>query len=172
MGIDGSDNRLREVQRLLSRDFSKLSVMSTLGIDPPGGCHYPPAGYAEIARLICPLIERDLYGKAFESSITPPDLKHASLNAARDSIVLEFDQPVVWKDELKDQFTLDGERGKIASGEVAGSRLTLKLTAPSQAKTITYLDSKAWNPKVLLRGTNGIVALTFCEVNIDNGPGK
>ena len=37
--------------------------MSTLGIKPPGGCHYPAAGYAEFARLICPLIERDHYGK-------------------------------------------------------------------------------------------------------------
>jgi hypothetical protein len=170
MGIDGSDNRLREVQRMLSRDFSKLSVMSTLGIDPPGGCHYPPAGYAEIARLICPLIERDMYGKASEASITPPDLKRASFNAARDSIVLEFDQPVAWNDDLKDQFYLEGERGKIASGEVVGSRLTLKLAAPSEAKTITYLDSKAWNPKMLLRGTNGIAALTFCEVSIEAKP--
>jgi len=51
-GIDGSDNRLREVQRTLPAAFSKMSIMSTLGIEPPGGCHYPAAGYAEIARVI------------------------------------------------------------------------------------------------------------------------
>ena len=42
--------------------------------------------------------------------------------------------------------------------------MTLKLAAPSAAKTITYLDSSAWSQKTLLRGENGIAALTFCEV--------
>ena len=77
MGINGSDNRLREVQRTLPAAYSNMGIMSTLGIEPPGGCHYPSAGYAEIARLICPLVERDNYGKVFTNSITPPDLKHA-----------------------------------------------------------------------------------------------
>ena len=57
--------------------FSNMSIMSTLGIEPPGGCHYPAAGYAEFARLICPLVERDNYGKIFTTSITPPNLKRA-----------------------------------------------------------------------------------------------
>ena len=77
MGVGGSDNRLREVQRSLPTAFSNLSVMSTLGIDPPGGCHFPAAGYAEFARLICPLLERDFYGKAPAAPITPPNLKRA-----------------------------------------------------------------------------------------------
>ena len=59
------------------RRFPGLSIMSTLGIDPPGGCHYPAAGYAEFARLICPLVERDNYGKSFSTNITPPDLQRA-----------------------------------------------------------------------------------------------
>ena len=62
------------MQRTLPSAFSNLSIMSTLGIEPPGGCHYPPAGYAEIARLICPLIERDHYGRRFTPRITPPNL--------------------------------------------------------------------------------------------------
>ncbi|HTN73653.1 MAG TPA: DUF2341 domain-containing protein, partial [Pirellulaceae bacterium] len=60
MGINGSDNKLREEQRTLPRLFSNLSVMSTLGIKPPGTCHYPAAGYAEFARLISPLLEQQL----------------------------------------------------------------------------------------------------------------
>ena len=168
MGINGSDNRLREVQRNLPTAFSKMGIMSTLGIEPPGGCHYPPAGYVEIAKLILPLIERDHYGKQFATSITPPDLKRAFFtSAAKDAVALEFDQPVKWDDALAGQFYLDGEKGKVASGSVAGNVVTLKLAAPSTAKTITYLDSAAWSQKTLLRGGNGIAALTFCEVPLE-----
>ena len=167
MGINGSDNRLREVQRNLPTAFSNLSVMSTLGIDPPGGCHFPAAGYAEFARLICPLIERDFYGKVPTTAITPPNLKRVLLSGEKkDELVLEFDQPVKWDDALAGQFYLDGQKGKVASGAAAGNRVTLKLTAASDAKTITYLDSATWSQKTLLFGANGIAALTFCEVPI------
>ncbi|CAN5285067.1 hypothetical protein BH11PLA2_BH11PLA2_10290 [soil metagenome] len=167
MGINGSDNRLREVQRMLPTAFSNLHVMSTLGIDPPGGCHYPAAGYAEFARLICPLVERDNYGKVFNTSITPPNLKRVSFaSEKKDEIVLEFDQPVKWDNTLADQFYLDGQKDKVATGTSTANTLSLKLTGAASAKTLTYLDSAAWSQAKLLRGENGIAALTFCEVPI------
>jgi len=166
MGIDGSDNMLREVQRTLPRLYSKMSVMSTLGIQPPGGCHFPPAGYAEFARLICPLVERHNYGKSFPGPITPANLKAAYYYADRTGILLEFDQPMAWNDSLASQFYLDGEKGKIEAGALNGNRITLKLTAVSAARNITYLDSKTWSQKNLLYGKNGIAALTFCRVRI------
>lgn len=165
MGVNGSDNLLREAQRTLPALFSNLSLMSTLGIKPPGGCHYPLAGWAEFARLIQPLIERDHYGKTFSESITPPNLVKATYASERqDAVALEFDQPVVWTDALASQFYLDGEKGKITFGSVTGNVLTLKLATPSTAQRVTYLDSKSWNPTNLLYGANGIAALTFCNV--------
>jgi hypothetical protein len=167
MGRNGSDDRLREVQRILCRDFSRLGVMSTLGIRPPGGCHYPAAGYAEFARLIAPLVERDHYGRTFEESITPPNLVKATFaSPAREAIALEFDQPVVWKPELASEFLIDGRRGRVAEGSVAGNLLTLKLGEPGPAGRITYLESRTWSQDRLLMGTNGIAALTFCEVPV------
>jgi hypothetical protein len=167
MGVNGSDNMLREVQRTLPSYFSNVSITSTLGIEPPGECHYPAAGYAEIARLICPLVEGDNYGKVFTTSITPPDLKRASYASdKKEEIVMEFDQPVKWDNALATQFYLDGETGKVALGSVAGKVVTLQLTAPSTAQKLTYLDSKSWSQSNLLRGENGIAALTFCEVPI------
>ena len=167
MGVNGSDNRLREVQRTLPSAFSKMSIMSTLGIEPPGGCHYPSAGYIEIARLICPLVERDNYGKAFTTSITPPNLKSAYYaNDQGDAVTMEFDQPVKWDNALAGQFYLDGEKGRITSGSVSGNEVTLKLNPASTGQKLTYLDSKSWNQNTLLRGENGIAALTFCEVPI------
>ncbi len=167
MGIDGSDNRLREVQRRLPSQFSNLSVMSTLGIKPPGGCHFPAAGYSEFARLIGPLVERDNYGKDFDGPITPPDLVRAGFsNDARDEVILEFDQPVACDDSLAGEFTLDGRRGLVASCSAVGHRVSLKLVAPTDVKRVTYLDGASWSQDRLLWGKNGIAALTFCEVPI------
>jgi hypothetical protein len=169
MGVNGSDNRLREVQRKLPAAFSRMSIMSTLGIDPPGGCHFPAEGYAQFARLIAPLIQRDHYGKTFGHSITPPNLKRVYFtNPAKNQLILEFDQPVKWDNSLAGQFYLDGKGGAIASGAAAGNVVTLELAGPSKAGRLTYLDSKSWSPKTLLRGENDIAALTFCEVEIED----
>lgn len=171
MGVAGSDNMLREIQRTLPRYFSNMGVMSTLGINPPGGCHFPPAGYAEFARMICPLIQRDLYGVKSLVSITPPNLEDASFsNPEKTEIKLKFDQAVSWSDSLVSEFYLDGQQGEISSGNASGNILVLKLKNPSQAKKITYLDSKAWNQKNLLMGANGLAALTFCSVSISSTP--
>jgi hypothetical protein len=167
MGVNGSDNMLREVQRRLPSYFSNMSVMSTLGIKPPGGCHFPAAGYAEFARLICPLVERDNCGKVFASAIAAADLEQAHYTSDRkDEIALEFDQPMAWSPSLASQFYLDGEKGKVVSGAVSGKVVTLKLNGASSAEKITYLDSRSWNENNLLHGENGIAALTFCNVAI------
>lgn len=173
MGVNGSDNQLREVQRTLPSAFSKMSIMSTLGIEPPGGCHFPPAGYAELARVIHPLIARDHYGRKFPAPVTPPNLLRAGYKGgSTDEIELVFDQPVKWDNALAGQFYLDGQKGHVASGTVAGNTLTFKLTAPSKANRVTYLDSAAWSQKTLLRGENGIAALTFCDVLLGDGPDR
>jgi hypothetical protein len=165
---NGHGDMLREVQRTLPRYYSNLDVMSTLGIRPPGPCHYPLTGWAEFARLIQPLIERDFYGRAPARPITAPNLRRACFTGgAKDAITLEFDQPVLWWDSLCGQFYLDGAAGTIASGSVSGNVVTLKLKSPSTATTITYLKEMDWSLDKLLIGANGIAALTFCDVPID-----
>jgi hypothetical protein len=166
-GRNGSGDMLREKQRTLPELYSNMSIMSTLGIRPPGGCHFPLVGWAELARLIQPLIERDHYGLVSAASITPPNLRQAAYaGSAKDTIALEFDQPVVWVDTLAGQFYLDGVKGKVASGSVSGNVLTLKLKEASTAQKITYLKEVAWSQDTLLNGANGLAALTFCEVPV------
>lgn len=166
----GNGDPLREVQRTLPRLFAHMDIQSTLGVRPRGDCHFPLAGWSEFATLLQPLIERDFYGKAPASSITAPNLRRASYTgASRDAIALEFDQPVVWEESLATEFTLDGERDKVASGSVAGNVLTLRLKGSSQASTIRYLDEMKWSQDRLLLGANGIAALTFCDVPIAPG---
>ena len=168
MGHNGASDKLRDVQRLLPRLYSNMSIMSTLGVKPEGPCHFPPAGYADLARLTCPLVERDNYGKVFDRSITPPDVKRAYYTSQRnDEIALEFDQPMAWSNALTSQFYLDGEKGLVVEGAATGNVVRLKLPATAHAKTITYLCDKRWSPKTLLYGSNGIAALTFCEVRLE-----
>jgi len=167
MGGNGTGDMIREKQRTLPRLYSNMDVMSTLGIKPPGPCHYPLKGWSEFARLLQPLIDRDFYGSKPAGILTPPDLTRAYYTSdARDTIALEFDQPIVWKDSLVSEFRLDKAKGQVTSGSVSGNVLTLKLRQSVQATTITYLDEMSWSQDRLIIGTNGIAALTFCNVPI------
>jgi hypothetical protein len=170
-GRNGSGDMLREKQRTLPALFSKMSILSTLGVRPPGGCHFPLTGWAEFARMVQPIIERDHYGKKTTAPLTAPNLRTAAF-AGNDTITLTFDQPVAWDDKLAGQFYLDGEKGKVASGSVAGSVLTLKLTAPTTATKITYLKEIEWSQEKLLLGTNGLAALTFANVPLAPAKGQ
>ncbi len=171
MGVDGSDNRLREVQRTLPRLFSNLSVIATLGVKPPGGCHFPAEGYAKFAEYLQPMLQHHLYGKP-RTQFDSPNLQRASFtDANRNEVVLEFDQPMRWDAELISQFYLNGKNEQLLSGSVNtaadGRQVRLKLKPGTQADRITYLDSARWNPENLLYGQNGLAALTFCDVPIE-----
>ena len=94
---NGHGDMLREVQRTLPRLYSNMDIMSTLGIRPAGPCHYPLTGWAEFARLMEPLIERDFYDAVPRVPSRRPTSERASYTSrAKDAIALEFDQPIVW----------------------------------------------------------------------------
>jgi hypothetical protein len=170
-GSEGSGDRLREKQRTLPYLFSDMSILSTLGVKPPGGCHYPFEGWAELANMVRPIIERDHYGVKPTQILTAPNLKRAAFaNKAKDTITLEFDQPVIWLDLLANQFYLEGEPDHVVSGSTKGNVLTLKLKSASNAKNITYLKEVNWKQETLLIGENGLAALTFCEVPLLSTP--
>ncbi len=169
MGGNPNSDRLRDVQRQLPRLFANMTAISTLGIKPEGSCHFPPAGYAELARQVLPIVEQDNYGVSFKRSVTSPNIRRAGFsNDQQDEITLEFDQPMAWNDALISQFYLNGEAGKIAVGVVTRNVVTLKLHEPSTATAITYLIDKKWDANNLLYGQNGIAALTFFEVPLNS----
>ncbi|MFO0883464.1 MAG: DUF2341 domain-containing protein [Pirellulales bacterium] len=171
---NGNGDMLREVQRKLPRLYSNMDVMSTLGVKPAGGCHFPLVGWGEFARLVRPLIERNHYQQKSSEVITPANLKRAYYSSPeKESVTLEFDQPVVWNDLLARNFTLGDSPGQVLAGHAQGNLLTLKLKEPSSSTTISYLSEKSWNPEQLLFGINGIAALSFCRVPLEEtGEGK
>jgi hypothetical protein len=165
-GTPESD-RLRDIQRTLPRDFARMSVMSTLGIRPEGGCHYPAAGYAEMARLMAPLVDQACYGTVFAEPVTAPDLISARYaDANRSEIILAFGQPIEWDDATASELRLNGEPGRVHSGRATGAMLRLAVAPGCDAATITYLVDRQWHPERVLRGSNGIAALTFHAVPI------
>ncbi len=116
-----------------------------------------------------PLVEVDNYGLVPKQAVTAPNLKRAWFTSgAKDEIALDFGQPMVWKDGMKKDIYLDDVAGLIAAGSVSGNVITLKLKAPSSAKTIGYISGRVWDgkPESLIFGANGIAALTFCDVGI------
>ena len=176
MGGTRSGDMLLEVQRALPSLYSNLRIMSTLGIvsksSGRGLCHFDEEGYAQIARLVSPLLEQDNYGLDRTKILSAPNLQRASFTrAGHDEITLEFDQPMVWKDECKAWIELDGKAAPIASGKVSGNSLTLQLSSPSSARLVAYLSGRTWDgkPDRLLYGSNGIAALCFSEVPLASG---
>ncbi len=168
MGINGSDNRLREVQRTLPKMFSNMSVISTLGVKPPGGCHFPAAGYAEFARFLHPMMQDHLYHRHVPQANSPNLNRVSFTSAQRDELILEFDCEMNWNDSLVSQFQLDGDANQVIGGSANGTNIVLQLRGPTMSRTLTYLDSANWNPDNLLYGENGRAALTFCDVPIDS----
>lgn len=167
MGRDGNGDLLRERQRTLPRLFSNTSILSTYDIRPPGGCHFPLEGWAVLADRVMPLIERDLHGRTVDRNLNAANLERAAFGEGKTSIILTFDQAVVWQDEVAQQFFLDGEKDWVTGGQVSGNVLTLTLKAASAASRITYLKESSWNKEHLLLGANGMGALTFCDVPLE-----
>lgn len=169
-GKNGSGDRLRDVQRILPRFFSNLEVLSTLGIFPGGGCHYPLQGWSRFSQMVLPLLERDFYGVRPSGPVGPPALRRVFFAGEdRTEILLQFDQPVVWTPELAREFYLDEIPDQVVAGEERGTVLSLKLREKSFASRITYLRERDWNQSRLLVGRNGLAALTFCDVPIEVG---
>ena len=84
----------------------------------------------------------DTYGRKVTESITAPDLKQAYFtSSAKDTIALEFNQPVIWLDSLAGQFYLNDEKDKVAKGSVSGNVMTLQLKSPATAKPRLLLIS-------------------------------
>jgi len=162
------NDRLRERQRQLPGQFSNMSIMSTLGIRPGGGCHFVAEGYAAMARQLFPMVNKYNYGVESKVTMTAPNLQSVAYTSARkDEITLIFDQDVKWEDEVALRFHLDDESAELNSIGGAGEIITLKLANPSTAKNLSYIRGGKWRQEdAIIWGSNGIAALTFCEVPI------
>ena len=161
-------DRLRERQRQLPQQFSNMSVLSTLGIRPGGGCHFQAEGYAAMARQLFPLVNQYTYGIEPKTPITPPNIESVSyLSDGKDKIQLIFDQDLKWDEEIIERFYLDDSSAKVTAVGGSGKIITLQLAGPSTAKNLSYVRGGKWRQEqAIIWGSNDFAALTFCEVPI------
>ena len=161
-------DRLRERQRQLPQQFSNMSVLSTLGIRPGGGCHFQAEGYAAMAGQLFPLVNQYNYGVEPKTSITPPNIQSASyVGDRKDEIKLVFDQKVKWEEGIIERFYLDDSSAELTAVDGSGKIITLQLAGPSTAKNLSYIRGGKWRQEqAIIWGLNDFAALTFCEVPI------
>jgi hypothetical protein len=99
--------------------------------------------------------------------MTAPNLRGARFSsAANDEIILEFDQPVVWKDECKAWIELDGQPAAVSSGKAAGNALTLALN------NVSDLSGLKVNGSLTGSAVDGYLVdvLIFVDTNNNNAP--
>lgn len=165
-GKEGNGDMLRERQRTLPFLYDNMTILSSLGVRPPGGCHYPLEGWSQFADMLHPLLLKEIHGKAQKPDLSAPNLLKATATSPG-TLILEFNQDIVWHDKLTSQFYLNDKEGLIQEGKGKdGSQLVLKFDPNIQPLHITYLRERSWNQDNLLLGKNGIAALTFCKVRV------
>ena len=173
MGGTHAGDMLLEVQRTLPSLYSNLRIMPTMGIvsgsSGRGLCHFDLEGYAQIAELMSPLLEQDHYGSMPEQEVTAPSLRSAVFTSeARDEIVLDFGQPMVWHDGMERLIYFGRDVAPVRAGRSEGHTIRLQLAGRSEATVIGYLSGRDWDgsPVNLWRGRNGVPALAFCDVPV------
>ncbi|WP_041952410.1 sialate O-acetylesterase, partial [Spirosoma spitsbergense] len=143
---------VRDFQRRTKYLFSNVETIATVGTQGYQGVHYEPLAYQQLAYEQYRQIARDGYGLKDTLQINSPDIKKVVANARRDSITLVFEDQMqmVWTNDttffdfspggkntvrqLKNYFYFDGQADLVAAGSADGSRITLALKQPIQAK--------------------------------------
>ena len=149
-----------------------MKMMSTHGIVPGSGCHYEPLGYQKFSDLIGPLVEQDVYGVNPTAKLSAPNLQRAYFTTpAKNEIALVFDQNMTWNVNAPILLFLANSAGAtsgtVSSGSAAGNTIKLQVSGTTSAVTINYLKGLfPWMQADILKGTNGIAALTFADVPI------
>lgn len=177
---------LREVQRKLQQKYSRIELVSTMGIQEHGvdHCHYGFQGYYQIAVNAYKIVAKNFYSIANINDISPPNIKFAYYTTpAKNEIGLIFDNSNIssWPadtlaQKMRDYFYLNGSYGNVSTGIISGNVLKLQLIAASSATKLTYLPSKYYNNTFVtyegpfIKNSRKIAALSFVDFPITNYP--
>ena len=178
---------LRDFQRRTKYLFKNVETIATVGTPGYQGMTYTPVAYQQLAFEQFRQIARDIYGAQDTLQINSPNVKRAFYNARKDSILVDFTDQIVWKNDTtltntttgakitrvqKDYFYLDGQAGLLAGGSATGSRITLALKQPASAKSLRYLPTyfsdtfSAFYDGPTLKNSRGMRAFSFDGVPI------
>lgn len=188
-------NVLREQQRMFSRTYSDVEVVSTIATPFYDGCHYDNAGYQHLGRQVSNVVNRDFYRHNDTLGISSPNLVRAYwTNSNRNEIALQFqtnDSLILGSDTIiadksrslrRDAFLVDNQPLVINQISVYQNN-TIVLTFANkvnQIKTISYIPDRCyadspWGNCFLYEGPcittrRGVGVLTFHNVLINDTP--
>lgn len=186
-----SAGRIRDFQRRTKKIYPNLETIATVGTSGFEGIHYTQGGYLQTANELFRQIARDLYQAPDTVQINSPDVQKAYYNSRKDTVTLVFDDrmQMVWPADstlndlttgeayqrrMKDFIYLDGQADLVSRGSASQNRVTLALTFPVSATSITYLppffsDSHTqYYDGVHLKNNRGMRAFSFADVPIGN----
>lgn len=165
-----TSDMLRDEQRTLPRLYSNMSVMSTLAFPTGSSTHFNIDDYTRMGLAMASLVARDNYGLKAVAALSAPNLQQAYFTSPQHrEIALVFDQPMAWNSASTINFYLDRLPAKITSGQVNGAVIKLQMSEAVTNQTIAYVVDQYWHGNTnLLYGANGIAALTFYAVPIQN----
>ena len=183
--------RIRDFQRRTKKIYPNLETIATVGTAGFEGIHYTRNGYLQTANELFRQLARDLYQSTDTVQINSPNIQKAYYNSRKDTVTLVFDDrmQLVWPADstlndlttgeayqrrMKDFFYLDGQANLVSDGSANQKRVTLALTFPVSATSITYLPpfftdahTKFYNG-VHLTNSRGMRAFSFANVPIGN----
>ena len=183
--------RIRDFQRRTKTIYPNLETIATVGTSGFDGVHYTRNGYLHTANELFRQLARDLYQATDTVQINSPDIQKAYYNSRKDTVTLVFDDrmQMVWPADstlndlttgeayqrrMNDFFYLDGQANLVRSGSANQKRVTLALTFPVSATSITYLPpffqdshTTVYNG-VHLTNSRGMRAFSFADVPIGN----
>ena len=183
--------RIRDFQRRTKKIYPNLETIATVGTAGFEGIHYARNGYLQMANELFRQLARDLYQSTDTVQINSPNIQKAYYNSRKDTVTLVFDDrmQMVWPADstlndlttgeayqrrMKDFIYLDGQANLVSSGSANQKRVTLALTFPVSATSITYLppffaDSHTkFYDGVHLTNSRGMRAFSFADVPIGN----
>ena len=72
-----------------------------------------------------------------------------------------------WTDDVSQRFYFETQDSKVADVTGTGNTITLSLSNPTTATTLSYIQGGKWRmDDAIIYGENKLAALTFCEVPI------
>lgn len=182
-GVSMYASEMRETQRLFGQIYDDVTVITNIGITIRyDSCHYVDDGYDRLYTQYSRLIERDIYGKSFDTPVTSPAVQCVRwADANKTAIQILFDQQMVWPGiiwgrDMKDYFYDQDEQPiPMLSGRVdEADRRTVVLELDPTATRPTHLtygpDSYVYSATrgmdtlyvdPWLRNDEGYAALTF-----------
>jgi hypothetical protein len=169
-GTQGSP-LIREVHRKLPKNYSDVFNLSTCGIVGHDGLHFSLPGYKQMADWIFKLIARDFYGSTDTDNITSPDIQKVICKDNGKTIIMRFNQPVLWPNDtlgvsMWQALYFDAANIMIDSVKVdtGNNEIALFLNEPTSASTLSYPNILGVNANYKgpwLLNQRGVGAFTF-----------